>query len=200
MKRIFILLLIAAAPAFAQWRHFGDETRATGFFGLSAAAPVNPIARQLDTGWGFTGGVGLTRDYFGVLADFTFADFGINDQTLHQAGATRGSQKFWALTIDPVVHVNQRGPVDFYITGGGGLYGRVTTLRAPGGFTGPFYGADEVVGSYTAYKPGVDAGAGFAFNVGYTNSVKVFIEARYHHMFTTEPGASFIPVTIGVRF
>lgn len=199
MKHIALLALLSSIPAFAQWHHFG-EARATGFFGVGATAPLNPEARQLDTGWGFTGGIGVTKPYVGLMLDFTFADFGLNRTALRQAGATDGGQKFWAITVDPVLHVNQRGPVDFYLTGGGGLYGRVTTLRAPSGFTGPFSSADEVVGSFTTYKPGVDGGAGFAFNLGYTNRVKIFVEARYHHMFTAGTGASFVPVTVGVSF
>lgn len=200
MKKLLLLSLLASLPAAAQWRHFGDETRATGFFGVGVAAPVNPTARTLDTGWGFNGGIGVTRNYLGIMADFMFSDFGLNERLLRQVGAEHGSEKFWAITIDPVFHVNQRGPVDFYVTGGGGLYGRVSTLRAPGGFGGPFSGADQVVASYTTYKPGVDGGAGFSFNIGYTNSVKMFVEARYHHMFTEGQGASFVPVTVGVRF
>jgi hypothetical protein len=192
MKKLLILSALVSLPAFAQWRHFGDETRATGFFGVGATAPLNPVARQLNTGWGFTGGVGLTKNYVGVLVDFMFNDFGLNRSALRQAGATRGSQKFWAITVDPVFHVNQRGPVDFYLTAGGGLYSRVTTLRAPGGFGGPF----------TTYKPGVDGGAGFSFNLDPHGrySPKIFVEARYHHMFTAGSGSSFVPVSVGVRF
>jgi hypothetical protein len=199
MKRTILLFILAAAPAFGQWHHFG-EARATGFFGVGATAPVNPTARITDTGWNFAGGIGVTKNYLGLMLDFSFNDLGLNRSTLRQFGATRGSEKFWALTVDPVFHVNQRGPVDFYVTGGGGLYGRISTLRAPSGFGGPFSGADEVVSSFTRYKPGVDGGAGFSFNVGYTNRVKVFLEARYHHMFTPGSGESFVPVTLGVRF
>jgi hypothetical protein len=198
MKPLLFLVLLSS-PAFAQWHHFG-EARATGFFGVGASAPLNPAARQLDTGWGFEGGVGVTRNYVGLMVDAMYNDFGLNHTALRQAGADRGSQKFWAVTVDPVFHVNPRGPIDFYLTAGGGLYGRVTTLRAPGSFGGPFREADEIVGSFTTYKPGVDGGAGFSFNLGYTNRVKMFVEARYHHMFTAGSGASFVPVTVGVRF
>jgi len=74
------------------------------------------------------------------------------------------------------------------------------TLRAFSGFGGPFGEAEEVRGSFTSYKPGVDGGAGFAFNLGYTNRVKMFVEARYHRMFTSGFATSFVPVTVGVSF
>jgi len=200
MKRALLTILLVALPAAAQWRHFGsDSTRATGFFGVGFAEPVNPAARQLDTGWTLSGGIGVTRNYVGVTFDAMFADFGLNHTTLFQAGVPRGDRKYWALTVDPVVHVNPRGPVDFYITGGGGLYSQITEFRGYG--YSPYGGRDNVIASYTIYKPGVDGGAGFAFNLGYIRSVKIFAEARFHHMFLHGgSGASFIPVTVGVRF
>ena len=204
MKRFLIIATLAVFPAAAQWRHFGhDEARPTGFFGVGFAAPVNPLARQLDPGWTLAGGVGVTNRYIGVLVDATFADFGINHTVLRRAGAPRGSQKYFALTADPVFHVNQRGPVDFYISGGGGLYAQITTFRFGGFEADPFFPGrgDTFSFSDTIYKGGVDGGAGFAFNLGdHRSPVKIFAEARFHHMFTGGPGASFIPVTIGVRF
>jgi hypothetical protein len=89
-----------------------------------------------------------------------------------------------------MVHINPRGPVDFYITGGGGLYSQVTNYEFRGGFDF----------SNTLYKPGVNGGAGFSFRPDRRSHLQVFIEARFHHMFTRNPGASFVPITAGVRF
>jgi hypothetical protein len=202
MKRMLLFATLAVFPAAAQWRHFGhDEARPTGFFGVGFAAPVNPAARQLDTGWTLAGGVGITNRYIGVLLDATFADFGLNHTTLQNFGSRRGDQKYWAVTVDPTFHVNQRGPIDFYVSGGGGLYSQITDLRVGTGFGGPFDSRGEFLYSNTLYKAGVNGGAGFAFNIGDRHSpVKIFAEARFHHMFTHGAGASFIPVTVGVRF
>jgi hypothetical protein len=196
MRKALMIAIVAALPAAAQWRHFGeDRARLTGFFGVGGSAPLNPIARNLDTGWNITGGVGVTNSWIGVTFDAMYNDFGFNRRALYYSGAPAGGQKFWALTVDPIVHVNDRGPVDFYITGGGGLYGRVTDFRDYGG---PF--GDDLLARYTTYKPGVNGGAGFAFRVVPHSHVKIFAEARFHHMFTPGSGASFIPVTVGVRF
>jgi hypothetical protein len=196
-----LFLFILSLPAAAQWRHFGSpEARPTGFFGVGAVTPINPLGRQLDIGWTLSGGIGVTSNYVGVMLDATFADFGLNHTTLLRAGAPRGDQKYWAVTVDPVFHVNPRGPVDFYITGGGGLYSRITEFRLRSDYGGPFSGREDLLGSYTLYKPGVNGGAGFSFSLGYHSPVKIFAEARFHHMFTRDPDASFIPVTIGVRF
>jgi hypothetical protein len=201
MKRILICFLFAAFPAAAQWRHFGTEPIAPeGFFGIGFSAPVNPLASKLDAGWNAAGGIGLSSQYVGITLDAMYTDFGINHATLARAGVTRGSQKYWALTVDPIFHVNRRGPVDFYVTAGAGLYGQITQYRLPSGFVGPFGGNSDLLSSNTIYKGGVDGGAGFSFSVWYHPNVKIFAEARFHHMFTAGPGASFIPVTVGLRF
>jgi len=195
MKRLLLLILVAVAPAPAQWRHFGQPlTRPTGYFGFGFSTPANPVARRLNAGWNLAGGIGVTRGPVGIMLDAMFNDFGFTHDALLRAGARSGRQKYWALTVDPIFHVNERGPVDFYVTGGGGLYSQITQFRASSG------GGYDLISSRTVYKPGVNGGAGFAFDLGYRSDIKVFAEARYHHMFTRGSGASLIPVTVGVRF
>jgi len=194
MKK-FLLIFLIVFPAAAQWRHFGEEPlRPTGFFGVGFSTPVNPVARNLDSGWNLAGGVGLVKKYVGVTLDATFSDFGVNRATLQRVRANDGSQRYWAVTIDPMVHVNPRGPVDFYLTGGGGLYSQVTDFHLRGGFR------DQFDISNTIFKPGVNGGAGFSFRPDRRTHLTVFIEARFHHMFTGGSGASFVPITAGVRF
>jgi len=193
--------MITVLPAGAQWRHFGQESPLTGYFGAGFSEPVNPLARSLDTGWNIEGGVGVRQKYVGVLLDALYTDFGINRHALSQAGVPRGDQKYWAVTVDPIVHLNPHGPVDFYITGGGGLYSQITELRGSYGYGyGYGYGGNDYHANYTIYKGGVDGGVGFAFHIGLGNTAKLFAEARYHHMFLYGSGASFIPVTVGLRF
>ena len=202
MKQFLLLLSLAVvpglAPALAQPGYFGSEPwRPTGSFGVGFSTPVNPLANRLNTGWNIAGGVGVTRNYFGVTADAMFNDFGINRRTLTQVGARSGSQKFWAVTADPTFHVNDRGPLDFYVIGGGGLYGRYTKYRASSAAAGPGF---DLVRSEQILRPGVNLGAGFAFSLSEYSNIKFFAEARYHRMFTPSTDASFIPVTVGIRF
>ncbi len=207
IKRFLAILCMAGLPAAAQWRsnggwrHFGENPpRLTGFAGLGFSTPANPIATRLNEGWNFAGGVGMTKDYVGVMADFVFADFGMNQAALANAGARKGSQRFWGVSVDPVFHVNERGPVDFYVTGGLGLYGLNTSLRAYSNQAGPSGVRYDLISSDTIARPGVNGGAGFSFSLDPTSNVKFFIEARYHHIFTRAQGSSFVPVTVGVRF
>ena len=193
MKKLLLIFLIVF-PAAAQWRHFGEEpVRPTGFFGVGFSTPVNPVARNLDGGWNLAGGVGIVKKYVGVMLDATFSDFGINRSTLRRERADGGSQRYWAITVDPVVHVNPRGPVDFYLTGGGGLYSQVTDFRVRGN-RGDFTFSNSI------YKPGVNGGAGFSFRPDRRSQIKIFLEARFHHMYTSGSGSSYVPITLGVSF
>src|SRR5712692_9564347 len=119
MQRVFFFLALTALPAAGQWRHFGRPyLEPTGFVGVGGSTGVNPLARRLDAGWNFTGGFGVTQGYAGVMADFMFTDFGITHTALVREGARSGYQRFWAITADPIVHVNPRGPIDFYLNCG----------------------------------------------------------------------------------
>lgn len=206
MKRLTYLLtfsLLAVIPALAQ-------PRFTGFVGGGFSEPLNPIGRRLNRGWNAAAGVGISNDNIGLQADFTFANFGINRSSLNQVNAPDGSTRFWAITLNPVVHVTQRGPVDFYVTAGGGLYHRTVEFTEPALTTvtafDPWFGfypvdvvSDNILASYGVYKGGVNGGAGFSVKLG-AGGTKLFAEARYHHMFTAGNNSSFIPVTFGLRW
>jgi len=197
MKRT-LLLCFAGALSLAAQPRWANEVRGAGWFGAGPSVALNPIARNLnDVGWNIAGGAGITGRYFGVMLDATYNEFGIGRRTLFQNGADDGHQRFWGFTLDPVFHVNQRGPVDFYITGGGGIYGAQTSLNQRF-YSGNFYRNDYYFRS-TTYKPGVDGGVGFAYSIG-GSRIKVFAEARFHHVFTSGTESSFIPVTLGVSF
>jgi hypothetical protein len=72
-----------------------------------------------------------------------------------------------------------------YLIGGGGVY----NLDVKGDDADP--NAESVT------KFGINAGAGFDFKAG---SAGVFVEGRFHNVFTEGDNTSFIPITVGVRF
>jgi opacity protein-like surface antigen len=167
----------------------------------------------LDRGYNIGAGVGANlTDRFGLMVDFTFNDFGINRSTLDQLQVPDGHTRIWGLTLNPIVYLApSESTVNFYITGGGGLYRRtieftqpaVQTITAFDPWWGYFYPANVptnlVLGSFSVMKGGLNGGAGLTVRLGSSN-VKLFAEARYHHMFTPQIDTNFVPVTFGFRW
>jgi hypothetical protein len=76
-----------------------------------------------------------------------------------------------------------------YLIGGGGVYNLKTTGSSDVGTI------VDTEGSTTKF--GLNAGAGFDFKAG---SAGLFVEGRFHNVFTSGSDLQFIPITIGVRF
>jgi hypothetical protein len=73
-----------------------------------------------------------------------------------------------------------------YLIGGGGVYNsKVTGSDDPG---------DVLPGGETKF--GINAGAGFDFKAG---SAGLFVEGRFHNVFTEGSNTQFIPITLGIR-
>jgi len=72
-----------------------------------------------------------------------------------------------------------------YLIGGGGVYNLDVK------------GDDVGIGTESVTKFGINAGAGFDFKAG---SAGVFVEGRFHNVFTEGDNTNFIPITVGVRF
>jgi hypothetical protein len=53
------------------------------------------------------------------------------------------------------------------------------------------------VGDESSTDFGVNAGAGFDFQAG---SVGLFVEGRFHNVFSDGSDGTFIPITVGIRF
>jgi hypothetical protein len=75
-----------------------------------------------------------------------------------------------------------------YLIGGGGVY----NIKATG--TDDLGGVIDTEGSLTKF--GLNAGAGFDFNAG---AIGLFVEGRFHNVFTPGSNLTFIPVTLGIR-
>ena len=71
-----------------------------------------------------------------------------------------------------------------YLIGGGGVYNFKQT-------------GNDAITDQSFTKFGINAGAGFDVKAG---SVGLFIEGRFHNMFTSGSDRTFIPITVGLRF
>jgi hypothetical protein len=163
---------------------------------------VGNTGRYLDDGWNVQGGVGYNfSSYVGAMLQLDYNSLGVNSTTLGNLGFAGGNVNIFSATIDPIVHLNPHGRVDFYIIGGGGLYhsfesfsgSDLVTSISPGGFF------PIVANSYSVNKPGANIGAGIAFGTKWHG--KIFAEARYDHIFMGNGyHTDYIPVSFGYRF
>lgn len=75
-----------------------------------------------------------------------------------------------------------------YLIGGGGVY----NIKATG--TDDLGGVIDTDNSVTKF--GINAGAGFDFKAG---AIGLFVEGRFHNVFTSGANTRFIPITLGIR-
>lgn len=160
--------------------------------------------RPLDSGWnaGIATGINF-HQYFGVMLELTHNSLGVNQNVLRPFGFSQGNVTVRSLTVNPIIHLNPKGPVDVYLIGGGGLYYRKQRFYEPSApglrpFD-PFFGTvSQANGVDSVFKPGINAGFGMSFGAKW--HTKVYVETRYHRMFFRGRRTDLLPITIGFRF
>jgi opacity protein-like surface antigen len=208
MKRFAITIFVsclAAGVAAAQ-----EGPRVTFDFGAGFTTPVERSGQFLDTGWNVEGGVGANfNPWIGAKLQLGYNSMGINSTTLGNVGFGGGGVHIFSATVDPIIHLNPHGHVDFYVFGGGGIFHHNQDFTGPATLTGynSYFGyyypipvpAGYVVSSYSITKPGIEAGAGVAF--GTRLHGKLFAEARWDQIFLTSGiHENYLPVTFGFRY
>jgi opacity protein-like surface antigen len=204
---IFSVCMFGAKAANAQWSHI-DFSAGAGF-----TEPEGHAGSDLNTGWNldFRGGY-KPMPHLALDLDFNYNRWSLNNTALARYGEPGGTESIWSFSFTPMLRGSPRWHVSPYILGGPGIYYRNLSLTQPAlvntvfcdfffGFCYPaVVGVNQVVASSTTYKFGYSAGAGLEFPLGQIHA-KVFGEARYSRMFTTN-GAdrSFVPVTFGLRW
>lgn len=208
-SRCLLLLLILSSFCAAQVSerfNFGG--------GAGVTIPTDRAGRTLNTGFNINlrGGYNFNQ-FLAADLDYTYQHSRINDATLARFGEPDGTVGTWSLTFNPVVHVAPaEAKIRPYLTAGYGLYHRSLTLTRPAtvpelvcdpffGFCFPAnVGVDQVVASNDTYKAGFNTGGGFDISLG-DRRMKLFVEARYHRMFTNH-GNDFtlVPVTFGLHW
>lgn len=188
---------------------FGQEhPRFTFDAGAGFVESVGSTRTELDkTGWNVEGGAGVNLyKGLGVKLDVGYNSFGINGATLGNIGVPGGNVGVFTALVNPEYHIGGIHHVDFYVTGGGGLFRQNQEFTAPilerSAFFNPYFPSTSfgtaILSSYSVNKPGYDVGAGFELGTKWHG--KVFAEARYEHMFNTDSHTDFIPVTFGFRW
>ena len=176
-----LLAILATTPAVAQLRFS---------LGGGVTLPAGTLADQANTGWHGMGAIGFQPASFpiGIQVDVLYNRFGFQES---------GIDADWQLvggTVNAVFRFG--GSKDkkrhLYLIGGVGGY----NVKAVGNDAGG-------INSNTDFA--VDIGGGFDFALG---GLSTFIEGRYHAIFNgiVDPNtledatASFVPITLGIRF
>jgi Outer membrane protein beta-barrel domain len=187
-------------------------------------APTSDSSPYITWGWNFTGSGGYRFDkHFAINLEYQFIHSKLPGAIIDQAGATGGYAHIWSFTLDPYYDINPKSAVEFYATGGGGFYRKVTSFTDPQPqvYCTYFYCGiitqDVVVGHFSSNQGGWNVGGGIQHRFAGWNGdgkMRVFAEARYLDVLspavTTEPnglgtttvgeGTKIIPVTFGVRW
>ncbi|HLG94990.1 MAG TPA: outer membrane beta-barrel protein [Bryobacteraceae bacterium] len=204
----FCFGLVSAAGLYAQ-----QETHRFSFdLGGGFTQPVGNTGRHLDTGWNVQGGAGYNfSPYLGAMLQLDFNHMGVNSFTLNNLGFPGGDVQVFSATVDPIVHLNPHGRVDFYLIGGGGVYHWLQEFTQPSVSTftafDPFFGAfypvavptTQILSSYAVNKWGVNGGAGVALGSKWNG--KFFAEARYDRVLLGHGRHSdYLPISFGFRW
>lgn len=211
--RIVSTFVLVMAFAFSVSLQAQDHHRFNVSAGGGFSVPTADASGNFNTGWNinFRGGFNASQVLLTDL-DFTYNRWNLTNSALAKFGEPGGYADVWSLSFEPMIRLMPESRVDAYILGGAGLYHRGLTLTQPTTFTtivcDPFFGfcypalvqGNQVVASFSTYKPGFNAGGGLEFGAGH-GGLKVFAEARYNEMFTTRgTNLSFVPVTFGIRW
>jgi hypothetical protein len=187
-------------------------------------APTGSSSNDITWGGNFTLGAGYRfSERLSALLEYQFIDSKLPGALIAEAGATGGYDHIWSFTAAPVVDLFPKGTNDFYVTGGGGFYRKVTSFTdvEPQTFCTYFYCgqgyANQVVGHFSSNQGGFNIGGGFQHRLGGMygdGKAKVFAEARFldvlspaittsaNGLGTTSVGSDtkIIPVNFGVRW
>jgi opacity protein-like surface antigen len=174
---------LVAIPAQAQT----GGNRITAGFGGGVTIPLGSTSDVVKTGWN-AGGVVQFKPATGPIGfqvDVMYQQLKASDASKaldpladkSQIWSGTGNVVFWL----PVAAETKIRP---YLLGGGGIY----NVKAK----------DTDGTSASVTKFGINAGAGFDFDL--QPRVGIFIEGRFHDVFTEGPDVKFIPIAAGVRF
>ena len=167
-------------------------------------------------GGGVDATIGVARNankYFGLRADFIFADLPLRDSTQQLAQATGATSYMLAVTLDPIINIPVTKLYSGYVLLGPGFYHRAGSLNSdttvPGSACNSFWvwwgtcfnsslplNGNFVNASQNQF--GYNAGAGVARKM--PSGVEIYAEYRLTHASGNSTTTDVRPITIGVRW
>jgi hypothetical protein len=188
-------------------------------------APTSDSSPYITWGGNFTAGAGYRfNSYLSLMLEYQIIDSKLPGALVAETGANGGNAHIWSFTLDPVLDLFPRRANDFYVTGGGGFYRKMTNFTDPALVEWcDFYDcgvgvSNVVVGHFSSNQGGWNIGGGYSRRIAkdYDNGrIRLFAEARYLDVLSpavngiTPNGLNatsvaadtkLIPVTLGVRW
>jgi outer membrane protein with beta-barrel domain len=172
-------MLLSAPAARAQGAEFA--------LGGGIGVPLGDFDDAAKLGWHGLAAVSFVPNGWpvGIQIDGSYQQFSLEDA----GGFTGLKTRFLQGTGNVVFKFKTSEESTFrpYLIGGVGVYnGKTTADDDPG---------DVLGGGETKF--GLNAGAGFDFKAG---GAGLFIEGRFHNVFTDGANTRYIPITVGIRF
>ncbi|HWQ56175.1 MAG TPA: outer membrane beta-barrel protein [Bryobacteraceae bacterium] len=212
MKTKAIHFVLMSMSVLLAQRAAAQEPRWTVNVGGGFTNPVRGIESRLDRGWNFSAGAGprFTRN-LSLVGEFNYNELDLSRAALTALSMPDGNTRVWSITANPRVNFNPDGILDFYLIGGGGVYRRTVEFTQPTVTTitvfDPWWGivypaavpANQILASYSTTRGGLNIGGGITVRLGHTG-MKLYGEARYHHMFTPGVATTYLPVTFGLQW
>lgn len=147
--------------------------------GGSLGMPLGDLDDGVNMGFHLVGAANFRPQSLpvGIQVDANFARFGTEGDGVNLRGLFATGNAVYSFSTAETSSIRP------YLIGGLGVY----NLK----FTGDGVSDDGTT------KLGINAGAGFNFAAGNT---ALFVEGRFHNVFTENSSAQFIPLTVGIRF
>ena len=175
---ILVGTLLAVPSLYAQGNRFA--------LGGGASFPTGKYSELANVGWHATGSINFGRhdSRLGLLIDGTYSELGFDVEGFDV------KQRWIYGTANLVYRFKRAGSetskVDPYVIAGGGVY------NSKG------IGNDaDLFGDDASTDFGVNGGLGLNYTV---SRIVLYLEARYHTVFTDADDSHFIPLTLGIRF
>jgi len=220
---VAITALICAGPLRAQVENeYGEDSKLNTNLAVSFSAPLNPIARFTNFGWGTTVGAGYNfNSKNAFVGEFLWNRLTPTNEVMAPVRAAlnsanvNGHANLYGLTAN--YRFELRGQkLGAYFIAGGGIYhrnanltqnvpdGTATTCTPAWGWWGfncssGVVSKDVTVASSASTSAGVNGGIGFTVKVG-DPRYRMYFEARYHYVPNPRINTQIIPITVGIRF
>jgi len=156
--------------------------------GGGAGIPLGDFDDAAKTGWHGLAAISFVPNGWpvGIQFDGSYQQFNLDDAAF--PGFSGLKNRFLMGTGNIVFKFKTSEESTFrpYLIGGGGVYNsKITGSDDPN---------DILPGGETDF--GVNAGAGFDIKTG---GIGLFLEGRFHNIFTEATSTQFIPITLGIR-